>query len=391
MVNMGREEDRLVRIVDDFCNKHCTEKDIRQWCMSRGVPDGVYRAFYASEVGSLCFPLQAGGRPCSFYERSVVVARLMRRVGATLPFLSDMVSMALLSTMRELSQREIADDLVPRNGRVCFSQAFSETTAGSDASAVLTAVTADFDGLFLNGEKTFVSNGQFAPSTLVLASDPICGRLDGGLSLWLIPIDAIGVSSYPLNTLGQEMLAPAMLVFDQVHLSPEWQIQTEGMLDSMLKREYELGRILVCASSMGLAQAALDDALEHAATHMVKGRRLGSLPQIQEKLADMEVSIRSMQRLIEDAAHAVDAGGDSLHLDAALMKRFVPKAATEVASEAIQILGGTGYTDQARVGRIWRDCRGNQIAQGTDEVMVRVAAKFLMASRRIDAATSRLA
>ena len=91
-----------------------------------------------------------------------------------------------------------------------------------------------------------------------------------------------------------------------------------------------------------------------------------------------------MQSLIADAARAADengAKGESLsHLDSALMKYYVPKAATEVADDAMQIFGAMGYTDETRVSRIWRDCRGNQLAQGSDDIMAHVAAKFIMAN-----------
>lgn len=130
-----------------------------------------------------------------------------------------------------------------------------------------------------------------------------------------------------------------------------------------------------------MALAAMDDALDHANDHMVKGQTLGTLPQIREKLADMEVRNRAMCQLVYYAADSVDAGLSRSHLDCAVMKRAVPRMATEVASEALQILGGRGYTDQSRVGRIWMDCRGNQIAQGTDEVMVHLIAKSLIANR----------
>lgn len=371
----------VIKLVDEFCDEHFTEERIGQWIRSRGVPNSLYEAFFESELGLYVTPANAGGRTCPFDERAAVTMQLTRRAGATLPFLSDMISMALLSTMRSLSQREIAEDFLARSGRVTFSQAFSEEVAGSDASAVKTVVSIDGDDILLDGRKTFVSNGQFASDTLVLASDPIFGRADGGLSLWLVPIDTPGVSTYPLNTVGQEMLAPAVIEFERVPLDPKWQIQSEGKLSSMLKRQYELGRILVCSSSLGLARAAMDDALGHAAEHMVKGQLLGSLPQIQEKLADMEVQLRSMEALVFHAAKLVGDGGDEARLACALMKRFVPKAATNVASEALQIFGGAGYTDATRVGRIWQDCRGNQIAQGTDEVMVRYAAKLLIDRR----------
>lgn len=313
--------------------------------------------------------------------RATLVEQMTKRAGATLPFLSIMVSMALLSSMRALSQTEITEELLSKSGWIGFSEAFSESNAGTDASAVRTTVTTDGEGIYLDGEKTFVSAGQFMAETLVLAHDPLFGCADGGLSLWLIPIDEPGIATFPLNTVGQEMLAPARLTFNHVKLDPEWQIQAEGKLDAMLKRQYELGRVLVCASSLGLAEAAADDALVYASEHMVKGRRMASLPQIQEKIAEMEISIRCMKQFVYQAARNADESLEDFHLDCALMKRFVPQTATEVASQALQVFGGRGYTDEVRVGRIWRDCRGNQIAQGTDEVMARVISKILIDNR----------
>lgn len=381
-IDLTDEQKVAVAAVDEFCDVYFSEDAIKQWCKSRGIPSTVYNAFYDSPLGKYCLPEYLGGRECSLAEKSAVIARLSHRAGAMLPFVSDMLSMTLLDSMRETSRREVVEELLTKSGHVSFSQAFSEARAGSDASAVETIVTVEPDGVFLDGTKAFVSGGQFAPEALILARDPVHGLEDGGLSLWLVPIDTPGVSTFPLETVGQQMTAPATLQFDHVELKPEQRIQTEGKLDAMLKHQYELGRILVCAASMGLALAAMDDALDHASTHFVKGQTLGTLPQIREKLADMEVRNRAMCQLVYYAADSVDKGLSRSHLDCALMKRAVPRMATEVASEALQILGGRGYTDKARVGRIWQDCRGNQIAQGTDEVMVHLIAKSLMAVRK---------
>lgn len=380
-IELTQEQKAAVAAVDDFCDAYFTEDAIKQWCKSRGVPTTVYNAFYESPLGKYCLPEYLGGRECSLSEKSAVIARLCHRAGAMLPFVNDMLSMTLLDSMRELSRREVVKELLTKSGHVRFSEAFSEARAGSDASAVQTTVSVEGDGVFLDGEKSFVSGGQFSPEALVLARDPVYGREDGGLSLWLVPVDAPGVLTFPLETVGQAMLAPATLKFDHVELRPEQRIQTDGKLDAMLKHQYELGRVLICAASMGMALAAMDDALDHANDHMVKGQTLGTLPQIREKLADMEVRNRAMCQLVYYAADSVDAGLSRSHLDCALMKRAVPRMATEVASEALQILGGRGYTDQSRVGRIWMDCRGNQIAQGTDEVMVHLIAKSLIANR----------
>lgn len=370
-------QQHVIQIVDEFCDEYFTESAVRQWCVSRGMPSHVYNAFYESELGQYALPISVGGKDCPYVDRVTLVMAMVRRAGASLPFQSDMTALALLSAMQKVSQDEIVESLYSQSGRVLFSQAFTEPNAGSDTQAVRTQVTADADGVFLDGEKTFVSSGEFAGNTLVLARDPVHGQLDGGMSLWLVPIGSIGVSTRPVNTIGQDMLASAALTFDHVPLDPEWRIQTDGKLNSMLRRQFGFGRVLTCASSVGLALAALDDATVHAAEHTVKGRSLVSLPQIQEKLADMEAKVRSIMALTFDAARAADGDPNDFNLNSALAKRYVPALATEVASEALQVFGGIGYTDQTRVSRIWQDCRGNQIAWGTDEVMAGIVAKSI--------------
>jgi alkylation response protein AidB-like acyl-CoA dehydrogenase len=93
---------------------------------------------------------------------------------------------------------------------------------------------------------------------------------------------------------------------------------------------------------------------------------------------DMELKLQNMNALLYQAAWEVDSATENRRLSVALMKRYVPKAATEVASDAIQILGGRGYREDYRVGRIWQDCRGNQIAEGSDQIMVYIAAPLIM-------------
>lgn len=382
-MDVQREVDIAISHVDRFCDEHITEEKVLQWCQSRGIPSAEYRAFFESELGHYALPPALGGYEGPFIVRTMLIARLMRRAGAMLPFHEDMNAIALLSAMDEDVQREIANQLLARDGRASFSQAFSEGGIQTDSKTIATEVTSDVDGIYLDGEKTFVANGQFARNTLVLTQDTVYGTEDGGRSLWLVPLSTPGVNTYPLNTVGQEMMAPAGIVFDHVKLDPSWRVRTNGRLKAILQRQYALGRIYVCAASLGLAQAAMDDALERCATYKTRGNYLGTIPQVQEMIADMAVRIRTMGGLVKRAAVSVssDESVEEQRYNCSLMKYYVPKTATEVASDALQVFGGLGYTDATRVSRIWRECRGNQLAQGADEMMVRGIARYLLKDR----------
>ena len=122
----------------------------------------------------------------------------------------------------------------------------------------------------------------------------------------------------------------------------------------------------------------MEDAVAHARSRKAFGVQIGRFQQIEQMLTDMEVSIYNMSSMLYRAALAVDNGGPDERLSVALMKRYVPDAATEVASSAMQILGGMGYTEGARVSQLWQDCRGNQIAEGTDQIMVYIASPLIM-------------
>lgn len=373
-------KERAYQIVDEFCEDCVTEDNIKIWCASRGVPHDVYEAFYESDLGAYCLLPQYGGWDGPFIARVWAAARLARRAGAILPFQTDFNSGALLSTMQPLVNEETIDDLVASNGQIVFSQAFSEGNMSQESADAGTNVSKIGGTIYLDGLKTYIANGQFIPETLVLTKDPVCGEEDGGMSLWLVPLDAEGVYTSPLNTVGQEMTAPASIGFDHVELDPSWHIQTNGKLKSILNRQYALGRIFICASSYGLAQAAFDDALTRSITRNVRGDILGKLSPVETMLAEMAVRLRAMETMIEKAALSVSDGSsfDELLLNCTLMKYYVPKAALEVADIALQIFGGAGYTDHTRVGRIWRDCRGNQLAQGADEMMIHTIAKQLV-------------
>ena len=261
-----------------------------------------------------------------------------------------------------------------------FALAISEPEAGSDAMNMQTYTRTVDEHLILNGRKTYVNNGEYAPYIMVAAIDRDCeapGKYPP-MTFWLLPRHLKGVSAYPINKIGQSMLPFATLVFDNVELSPAYRLNGRQEGFRQLFRLLEFGHVFTCASSLGMARAAMEDAVAHARSRKAFGVQIGRFQQIEQMLTDMEVSIYNMNSMLYRAALAVDNGGPDERLSVALMKRYVPDAATEVASSAMQILGGMGYTEGARVSQLWQDCRGNQIAEGTDQIMVYIASPLIM-------------
>ena len=360
-----------------FTAEHFSEADIQQWVKDQGMPINVRTAFYSSEPGRMGLPVDLGGIPSDFLSQILIVEELHRASGAMLPFTSHFLSLRLLQTLGGSKHFDLVKRMLDTKGEIGFSEAITEPAAGTDTHGIVTTTTQQGDKVLLNGTKMFVSNGQFAPFIMAAAKEEDASRLNRSLTFWLFRRDLPGVDTYPIETIGQRMNPQALITFENVELGPENAIGERGDGFKAMKGVLDIGRLLICATSLGLAQAAMDDAVAHASKRESFGTALYEIPAIQDKLANMEVRLRSMRALVYDAATLFDAGQD-IKLAASLAKYMVPKAAVEVASDAMQVFGALGYTDLTRVGRIWNECRGNQIAQGTDEIMPRIAARAIV-------------
>lgn len=410
--------ERQKQIVDDFTKfgrEHFSTNRSRQWQDDQGLPDDVCKAFvdlYAS-YPELFPPRREEG---SLLAMAIAVETIVHEAAVSLPFASDLINLAILSLYDSSPQVKAMFREYRHTGRLAYSLAVTEPDAGSDTVHMSTKVSRGPEGLVLNGRKTFVVNGEYAPNIMVAAIDDgdlfgdggeapdgADGARDAGtggegrdgadgarhraadddglpsLSFWLIPADLPGISALPIDKIGQKSLPFADLAFENVPIKPEYRLtSTENTGFPQLFQMLEVGRVLTCAQSLGLAQAAMDDAVAHSARREAFGRPICHFQQIQQMLVDMQVKLDTMRSMVYRAGWEWDAGSDRCRLTVALMKRYVPAAATEVASDALQILGGRGYSQQERVSWIWQDCRGNQIAEGTDQIMVHIAAPLLM-------------
>lgn len=376
---LSSEQKRLVAAFREFGESVFLPERVFQWKRDQGLPDEVVKGFT-----DLYFSFESSTVGKSFahsvMSQTLILEELSRCAGATLPFQNDLFNLQIMNWFAESSRFSDALDFYRKTGRLMFSFAISEPVAGSDTMGMHT-YTQTVDGkIVLNGQKNYVNNGEYSPNILVAAIDKDVqdpGRYPA-LAFWLIPRTLKGVRAYPINKIGQSMLPFASLAFDDVELLPEYRLSGNEGGFQQLFRLLEFGRVFICASSVGMAQAAMEDAVAHARERIAFGKHISQFQQIEQMLTDMEVSLTSMRLMLYRAVWDIENDTPDKRLSVALMKRFIPKTATEVASNAMQILGGLGYTEGSRVSSIWEDCRGNQIAQGTDQIMVYISAPLIL-------------
>lgn len=381
--NLSSEQKKLVASFRAFGTEVFTPDHVSQWCKDQGLPDDVMKRFvdtyykFADKEST-----SAAGH--SLLDQALIIEELSRCAGATLPFQNDLFNLQIVDALSEAGNVDSAVADYRETGRLMFALAISEPDGGSDVMSMKTS-TRTLDGkIVLNGRKSYVNNGEYAPYIVVAAIDADAQTDDSypALALWLVPRNLKGIAAVPIDKIGQDMLPFASLSFQDVELKPEYRISAEHGDFRRLFQMLEYGRVLLCASSLGMAQAAMEDACAHARSRKAFGVQVGRFQQIETMLTDMELRLTNMRSILYRAAWAVGKGDSERRLAVALMKRYIPETSVEVASDAMQILGGLGYTESSRTCRVWRDCRGNQIAEGTDQIMVYIAAPLIVEKYR---------
>ena len=379
----------LVKTVRDFAERHFTFENVAQWQRDEGLPDEVVRDFVNLDFNGFGVIHRRNHERYDTLAQVLVLEEMARVSGCALPFANDFLNLQIMEQFAGSGEFEFVRARYQDEGRLAFALATSEPQSGSDSLAMSTTVRRSGSGLVLSGSKMFVSNGEYAPYLLVSAVDEtLSSDVRTGLSLWLVPHDAHGVKAYPIEKVGQSLLPFSTVELEDVKVEESWRLHGRRSGVQQLLALFEIGRLFGCASALGLAQAAMEDAMAFAGQRHAFGSSISQFQLVQELFVDMEVSVQNMRSAVYRAACLKDDDADErrTRLAVALAKRFVPREATKVASDAMQVLGGRGYTRSKRVSSIWQDCRGFQIADGTDQIMVRVAAPLLFEKYGVEGA-----
>ncbi|MBI3217022.1 MAG: acyl-CoA dehydrogenase family protein [Mycobacterium sp.] len=337
-------------------------------------PEGIFATLGAAGLLSLPYPQEwgGGGQPYEVYLQALeeIASRWAAvAVAVSVHSLSCHPLMAFGTT--EQQQRWLPDML---GGSLIGAYSLSEPQAGSDAAALACKAVATDDGYRITGEKAWITHGGVADFYTLFART---GEGSQGISCFHIPADSAGLSfGKPEDKMGLHAVPTTSAHYDGVDVSTEHRIGTAGQGLQIAFSALDSGRLGIAACAVGLAQAALDEAVAYSQQRTTFGRKIIDHQGLGFLLADMAAAVDSARATYLDAARRRDAGLDySRH--ASVAKLIATDAAMKVTTDAVQVLGGVGYTRDYRVERYMREAKITQIFEGTNQIQRLVISRSL--------------
>ena len=262
-------------------------------------------------------------------------------------------------------------------GEVLGAWGLTEPGSGSDAVALQTRAEAREGGWVLNGSKAFITNASVGGLAVVMArTDP--EKKARGISALVVEQGTPGFTAgRPYHKLGLHASDTAELIFEDVHLPATHLLGDRGQGFVQAMQVLEGGRIAMAAMAVGIAQAAVDQAVKYMKQRTAFGKTLAEFNGLQGMLADIATDVEVARLLTLRAAWLKDAGRPAMHA-AAMAKVFASEAAMRAATKAVQVHGGAGYITEFPVERIFRDAKLTEIGEGTSEIQRMVIAREIL-------------
>jgi alkylation response protein AidB-like acyl-CoA dehydrogenase len=263
------------------------------------------------------------------------------------------------------------------SGDMLGAWGLTEPGSGSDAAALRTRAEPRDGGWVLNGSKAFITNASVGGVAVVMArTDP--EKKARGISALVVEKGTPGFTvGRPYRKLGLHASDTAELIFEDARVSADHLLGGRGQGFVQAMQVLEGGRIAMAAMAVGIAQAAVDQAVKYMKQRSAFGRTLAEFNGLQGMLADMATEVEVARLLTLRAAWLKDAGRPAMHA-AAMAKVFASEAAMKAASRAVQIHGGAGYITEFPVERIFRDAKLTEIGEGTSEIQRMVIAREIL-------------
>ncbi len=374
---LNEEQLELQEMVRDFVEKEITPY-AAEMDEQNHMRDGLIEK--ANEMGLLnvIVPEELDGPGLD----SISVATIYEELGKGCAGVATSLAANSLATVPVLlagtdEQKKMYCDILNNGGLAAF--ALTEPGAGSDAGGVSTrAVHYKEEGTYtLNGTKMFITNGGLAEIFLVFANTRKSGGIRG-LTAFIVPKDTPGFSvGKKENKMGIRPSNTTELVLQDVVIPESYRVGREGEGFRIAMNTLDSARPFVGAVSVGIAQAALDCAVKYAKERRQFGQPIASFQMVQAMLADMAMKVDTARLLVQKACWMRDQGME-FSKEAAMAKCYAADAAMQVTTDAVQVMGGYGYTKEYPVEKMMRDAKIMQIYEGTNQIQRLVIANKLL-------------
>jgi alkylation response protein AidB-like acyl-CoA dehydrogenase len=341
-------------------------------------PQEALDALVGNDLHAVHVPEEFGGAGADALATVVVIEEVARVCASSslIPAVNKLGSLPLmLSGSKELKARY----LTPlAKGEAMFSYCLSEPDAGSDAGGMKTRAVREGDTYVLNGVKRWITNAGVSDFYTVMAVTEPEKRTRGGISAFVVEKGDEGVSfGAPEKKLGIKGSPTREVYLDNVIVPADRMIGAEGTGFATAMRTLDHTRITIAAQALGIAQGALDYAKDYVRQRKQFGRPVGDFQGVQFMLADMAMKLEAARQLTYAAAAKSERNDADLTFFGAAAKCYASDAAMEITTDAVQLLGGYGYTRDYPVERMMRDAKITQIYEGTNQVQRIVMARNL--------------
>ena len=320
----------------------------------------IFRIFIPEEYDGLggggldlCLVIEELSRVCS----GVTVCYAATTLGAY----------AILEFGSEEQKQKYLPDIAAGKKLAAFG--LTESTAGSDVAAIKTTAEKVPEGYVLNGTKQFITNGGEAEIYTIIA---LTNKSKGprGASAFVVEKDTPGFTfGKKEKKMGIRTSPTRELVFHNCLVPEENLIGREGMGFVMTMRILDRSRPGIGAQAVGIAQGALEAAVDYTAQRIQFGKPIISLPVVQQKIAEMATQVEAARLLVYATARTIDGGARSYTEEASMAKVFASDVAMKVTTEAVQVCGGAGYMRDYPLEKMMRDAKITQIYEGSNEVL----------------------
>jgi len=342
-------------------------------------PRAAYDALVAADFHAPHVPESYGGAGADALATCLVIEEVARVCASSslIPAVNKLGSLPLILAGSEEIKAKYLPPLA--RGDAGFSYGLSEREAGSDTAAMKCRAVADGDDWILSGHKAWITNAGFSDYYTVLAVTDPAGKRGSNVSAFVVEKSDAGFSfGAPERKLGIKGSPTCELIFDNVRIPGDRMVGAPGEGLKIALRTLDHTRVTIGAQAVGIAQGALDVALDYVKERKQFGRAIAEFQGLQFMLADMAMAVETARQMVYVAAAKSERGDSDLPFFGAAAKCYASDVAMRVTTDAVQALGGAGYTRDFPVERMMRDAKITQIYEGTNQIQRLVIARQLL-------------